>query len=1605
MYKRAIAYVLLFALLFHLPPMAGAVLHHEAVLVPEETAQASLKDTAMSAMSMENTDTNMPADSELSDGDTRTEPDGFSLSEEVVPVPEDVPSREVRNAGLTFGINNGCAYLSSVSGSVSGELVIPATYEGYPVTEIGQYCCFGNNGITSVVLPDTVTKICFGAFRECPNLKSVTFPSRLREIWSGAFYGCSSLSELVFPDSLIKIQADAFQYCGVETIRLPKNLREISAETFYHCNRLKEVIVPEDNASFVAVDGILFDKNMTKVILYPRAKTDTTYTIPETVTEICVGAFRDCKSLTSVTLPENLEWIRSVAFAGCTGISEFDLPEGVKYIEGHAFNSCNLTAMDLPAGLEEISCYAFRECKNLAELRIPDSNEYYKTVDNVLYSKDGTELMFCPYKIDAMTYTVPAGVKVIADSAFCDNANLNTVILPDGLTTISEGAFYMAKSIANVNIPDTVTHIGDFAFSQSRIKELHIPDSVDTIAYWLCEKCYSLEEVSIGKGIRYMDYSAFAYCGNLKTVTIDPEAQAQVLWNCVFRGCGKLESISLPSKVRFLMEGAFSECYALKSVTLPNSLERIERMCFDRCTSLESVVLPEGLLNIGHYVFTDCTALKQVTIPDSLTGLHATAFDGCTALDVEACIPEDMYRDLGGSFYRGIRHTYEGTRCHDMANEVLNLVNKERAAVGAAPLTYDKNLSRQAMLRAAELVFLFSHDRPNGVSVLYSLMDAYGENVAAGYSSSASVMTGWMNSSGHRSNILNNQFASMGVGCFAYNGGYYWVQLFSTEAGSGTPATGTEPIGEEILIRTDAKDSVGFILAGEEECANEGIGLYASFYRLTLSPSFCEVNKGESGELTYALTTATEDYSECNPPKECIRWTSENPDSVTVKDGTVTAVAPGSSRITVSMGALQRDARVYVVDGDASSTNPKDFEINGTCGDGAFWTLNRLTGLLTISGRGLVQEAPWNTEENRKLITEVVIEDGIVTLCEEAFYYCNNLKKVSLPDSLCVIRKYAFSGCQSLTQIDFPEKLWYIGDYAFSSSGLTEVYLPVDARSVFHTAFRSCDDLTFITVDPNNQYMSNDDRGVLYDGDALHTMPYSIRGAYSLAEGTASVLPGAFGNHKELTELYFPASFKSDEFSGEEFFGCEKLEKITVSPDSIYLASDAQGALYDKEMTRLFYAPTAYQGKFIVPEGVESIGSYAFSWCSGLTDIVLPQSLLNIYSNAIEYCFKLRLLTIPEGVELVGKNAVNGTPLAAIVFESTDCAIVSLSYSTAIVLFGYEGSTAQTFAQQKGYAFRLIGSDCGEEHIWDRGEVITESTCVQEGTARYHCYFCDETKVDTLPVTNHTFIPTVVAPGCTHYGYTRYQCECGYYYDSDYTEAVGHAWDDGVVVVVPTETLSGLRNYTCTRCGETRYESIEAIHEACDGGPDCESYHFSDVNKNAWYHSSVDYAIRNGLFNGMSSDSFAPNASMTRAMLVTVLWRYAGEPEEGSNTFTDVPDGKWHTKAIAWAAHNGVVNGVGDGKFDPDGKITREQMATILYRYASNNGIDTSANDDMDSYVDSTTVSPFAHAGMRWAVSKGLIRGSGDLLMPKGDATRAQVAAILMRFIEYLVKT
>ena len=295
-------------------------------------------------------------------------------------------------------------------------------------------------------------------------------------------------------------------------------------------------------------------------------------------------------------------------------------------------------------------------------------------------------------------------------------------------------------------------------------------------------------------------------------------------------------------------------------------------------------------------------------------------------------------------------------------------------------------------------------------------------------------------------------------------------------------------------------------------------------------------------------------------------------------------------------------------------------------------------------------------------------------------------------------------------------------------------------------------------------------------------------------------------------------------------------------------------------------------------------------------------------------------------------------------------------------------------------------------------EVTKEASCTEEGVMTFTCE-CGESYTQAIPKTDHNCTEETVAAGCETYGYVKNVCQdCDYTCVTDILQPTGHT----LVVVNQKDATYSEEGYTgdtvCDVCGEelVKGEVIDVLTPPAAG--------FIDVAENAWYYDAVNYVAEKGLMDGVGERIFAPEADTTRAMMATLLYRIEGEPDVSGleNPFEDVAEGTWYYEAIVWAANAGVVEGISDTAFAPEVSVTREQMVTMLYRYA-----DVEEETEMsvlNRFADKENVSAYAKEAVAWAIGQGTIdgmeEGGQNVLLPQGMSTRAQIAAVLMRYLE-----
>lgn len=534
-----------------------------------------------------------------------------------------------------------------------------------------------------------------------------------------------------------------------------------------------------------------------------------------------------------------------------------------------------------------------------------------------------------------------------------------------------------------------------------------------------------------------------------------------------------------------------------------------------------------------------------------------------------------------------------------------------------------------------------------------------------------------------------------------------------------------------------------------------------------------------------------------------------------------------------------------------------------------------------------------------------------------------------------------------------------------------------------------------------------------------------------------------------------PANLKSVGYQSFGYLGWERqLELNGQIPAWQTDVLDIPGSI--EFMDQCAFAGNRYK-TINVGEGITYLSYYALSGNKEATRINLPSTLTRLEESSVAFCDNATV-NLPENLEYIGKQAFNGTPVGETITLPDNVSFVgdqafagyvyNADYTaqywvgpTTIYLNGSLSNIGSNVFRPDAKVIAVLNSqrnmvagftDLDElpTVIWDGKTDIgyNDGSCIPEGVTvtlsgnvTIDGKLCIEGKLIVphdakLTITKDAVIlgednivyegckhehtkEIVVEATCTEDGSKTVVCEdCGETLSTEVIPAKGHSFGDWTVTKEASCFEDGEESRTCSVCKHVETRPIFANSD------NCPSKAFSDLDAKAWYHEGVDYALTNSLMNGVGGGKFEPDGQLTRAQLVTVLYRAAGEPDTGKqvNPFTDVADDTWYTKAVIWAANNGIVNGVGKNVFAPDASITREQIATMLYRYA---GAEAAKEDKLSAFPDAAKTSDWAKEALNWAVASGLINGVADAngtanLEPQSTATRAQIATILMRWLE-----
>ena len=617
-------------------------------------------------------------------------------------------------------------------------------------------------------------------------------------------------------------------------------------------------------------------------------------------------------------------------------------------------------------------------------------------------------------------------------------------------------------------------------------------------------------------------------------------------------------------------------------------------------------------------------------------------------------------------------------------------------------------------------------------------------------------------------------------------------------------------------------------------------------------------------------------------------------------------------------------------------------------------------------------------------LTSVTIPDSVTSIGDWAFDGCTSLTSVTIPDSVTSIGDWAFAYCKSLTSVTIPDSVTSIGGYAFAvCKSLTSVTIPDSVTSTGECTFSDCVSLTSVAIPDSVTCIDN---GAFYGCRSLTSV--------TIPDGVTSIGRSAFSWCTSLTSVTIPDSVTS--IGSGAFSNCAALTGIWVTEGNSHYSSDASGVLFSKDKTTLVQCPGTLAA-CTIPDSVTSIVGYAFDGCTSLTSVTIPDSVTSIGGRAFDGCTSLTSVTIPDSVTSIGKGAFyDCTSLTSVTIPGSVTSIGDDAFSGCASLTSV--TIPNSVTSIGNYAFSCCGSltdvyFTGTETAWNCITIGTANDALKNANIHYN--YVSHT---------HSYKAVVTAPTCTSKGYTTHTCACGDSYVDTYVDALGHAWDNGEVTKEPTATETGVRTYTCTRCSETKTETIPAT-----GSVDVTQM-FTDVEKN-WAYPGIQYCVTHGIMGGMGDGTFAPTGTTTRAQIVQILYNLEGTPAvSGTTPFTDLT-ANWYKPAILWAYQNNVVAGTSPTTFAPEGPVTREQIAVILTQYMFHvlKMERTWTPADLSTFPDGAQVSGWAKEAMQDAVALGLINGTKAsdgvvYLDPQGSAARQQVATILMNFCQNVKK-
>ena len=1208
-----------------------------------------------------------------------------------------------------INVEEGCAAYASVDGMLTdaNKSKIIKAPEGMTVAlkiptgilTVGESAFENCKKITSVTIPGWVALIEKNAFKSCTGVTAIVFEGEANDlaltIGEGAFYGCKAstteaISEITLPANLKSLGKNAFGNISTLTKVVVNSIGEVDfvsgafatitssatsvgttyvtvvelSKDVYIADiggvfgiKLASVVIAEGNPYYTAIDDIVYDVEITRIIFYPSAKQGA-YTTPETVTTIGEKVFTQKTGLTEITIGKNVTEIGSFAFNGCTNLEKVTFADGGTeglVISNEAFANCSkLTEVNLPVRLVSISAGAFRSCRAITEIVIPEGVESIgaeafqwcsslvrvslpKTLSSLGYTESGSELYmyvfrYCNaleeinvasdnasfYSDNGVLYGKTEGVVTDLYPVPVNNSGVDGVVtIPATLTKVWAEAFKENSGLLKVdfgNVTGNVEFGAEVFYNCKNLTEVVLPDGIELIGKYMFYQCNSLTEITIPNTVKAMEQQAFYYCSQLSKVTFAEGNDSNGLiltggvygsqygtsYYPVFDRCDNLTQIAFPKRLETL--GAYALCSTnISQITFSEGglLTEIGQYALSM-SGISSVVIPASVVTIGDYAFSRCTKLTSVTFAadGALEIINSGVFQYTGVNSV--VIPANVTRIGNSAFaYSSLKSVTfaEGSVCSSIGYAAFRDSLIESIAIPASVENIGEDIPA-----AGGPLHGYAFD---GCRNLKSLTFDTGSKLK---------------------NIYNYAFRNTALTKFSFPSSENEITLGNSLFFGCSELT-------EIYISESVKSNLDKALAGMPSLEKLEIAATNDSYKVD---SELPLVSNQSGDSIFYFFTALDGKNAELVIPEGTYYIGDNAFKNQVD---LTKVTIPSSVLEIGEGAFQNCFSLKtVVFAESSSMQ--------SIGKGAFAFCTSLESIVNLPGN-----ASYGTYmfQYCTSLTQISIPAGVTALPNYMFRYCTSLAQIALPESVTSIGQYAFQNCTSLAEIDI-SNVTSIGNFAFNFSGLTKITIPEAIKTLGNQIFNGCSKLKTVTLHDN----------ITSFGTSLFTDCTSLE-SITLPSGLKTFGTSVFKNCTSLTSITIPSGVTT--LTNNLFDGCTSLASVTLHEGitafgkaTFARCTSLQSIVIPAGITKLseesLFDGCTSLSSVTLPEGLTALGKYTFRDCTSLTQITLPSSLTFLGT----YTFQnsgLTSITIPENVQHIGATAGSkaGTTTAAYVFQ------------------------------------------------------------------------------------------------------------------------------------------------------------------------------------------------------------------------------------------------------------------------------------------------------------------------------------------------------------------